>query len=71
MTKSETNPNDEIRGELIWSAVAERSGDTALDIPGVISKAAWRFASRRSPKMFAARMRLVFCFPALLLPCAL
>jgi hypothetical protein len=41
-----------------WSAVAERSGDTAFGRTGRVEfnicfarvKAAWRFASRRSPK---------------------
>ena len=41
-----------------WTAVAERSGDTAFERAIVIeqtqcsvrAKAAWRFASRRSPK---------------------
>jgi hypothetical protein len=44
------------RGAKVWSAVAERSGDTALDSSrcqgaGVdeTSKAVWRFASHRSP----------------------
>jgi hypothetical protein len=54
MTKSEKNPTNEIRRLLVWSAVAERSGDTVLGAPGGNSKAAWRFASRRNPKrMFA------------------
>ena len=45
----------------LWSAPAERSGDGALDLRGpgnagfmlatcAESKAAWRFASRRTPK---------------------
>src|ERR1022692_4779345 len=34
----------------IWSAVAERSGDTAFGEPVRPPKAAWRFASRRTPK---------------------
>ena len=33
-----------------WTAVAERSGDTAFREPCQRSIAAWRFASRRSPK---------------------
>jgi len=48
--------------KLIWSAAAacqgeaqrrlERSGDTAFSTTDRASKAAWRFASRRSPKRF-------------------
>jgi hypothetical protein len=46
----------------MWSAVAERSGDTAfaLGVTDIFAenfrhvKAAWRFASRRTPK-FAVR----------------
>ena len=38
--------------QRFWSAVAERSGDTAFARPR-IPKAAWRFASRRSPKVAA------------------
>ena len=33
-----------------WTAVAERSGDTAFREPCQRPKAAWRSASRRSPK---------------------
>ena len=35
----------------IWIAVAERSGDTAFRPTGLNPKAAWRSASRRSPKL--------------------
>jgi hypothetical protein len=45
------------RGAHAWSAVAKRSGDTALDSlrrkgagADETSKAVWRFASHRSPK---------------------
>ncbi len=39
-----------VRG--FWTAVAERSGDTAFRLRTHRSKAAWRFASRRSPGDF-------------------
>jgi hypothetical protein len=46
-----------------WTALAERSGDSAFErtihgegsVPVVRAKAAWRFASRRSPKPSAPR----------------
>ena len=40
------NPQLSGRTTEIWTAVAERSGDTAFR--------AWRFASRRSPKALAS-----------------
>ena len=38
-----------------WTAVAEHSGDTALGGVIVLPKAAWRFASRRTPKKLQLR----------------
>ncbi len=50
----------------MWTAVAKRSGDTAFFAKVTCAKAAWRFASRRSPNWFAAALglfyvALVFC----------
>jgi hypothetical protein len=42
------------RTAIIWTAVAERSGDTAFRRRRWLPKAAWRFASRRSPKFAVA-----------------
>ncbi len=39
-----------------WSAVAERSGDTAFRRAAQAAKAAWRFASRRTPKSLVAAL---------------
>ncbi len=39
-----------------WSTVAERSGDTAFRRAANPAKAAWRFASRRTPKLAVAAL---------------
>jgi hypothetical protein len=70
MTKSETNLKSEIQAGPVWSAMAERSGDTALGTPANTPKAAWRFASRRTSKeMFAARVCFAVCSPKSFPPC--
>ena len=53
-----------LRGDSFWTAVAKLSGDTAF--PGrpplqAAAKAAWRFASRRSPNRSQSRWLVASC----------